>query len=56
MKDRYCLLFFLLIISVFVAYGQEADEENGPDTRPMVFIDAKAIENKSDNENKNKGE
>ena len=53
MKDRYCLLFFFLIISVFVAYGQDADEENGPDTRPMVYIDAKAIENKSDNKDAN---
>lgn len=53
MKNKYCLLFFFLIISSYIAYGQEFDEADGPDTRPMVYIDAKAIENKSDNKNAN---
>ena len=53
MKNRYCFLFFFMVISVFVAYGQDTDEENGPDIRPIVYVDAKAIENKTDNKDAN---
>lgn len=49
--------FFLLIFGVFftisLAVAQDDAEENGPDKRPMVYIDAKAIENKSDNKDAN---
>ena len=52
--NKYLLLLFFVIFSSFVAFSQEEDtEENGPDMRPMVYIDAKAIENKTDNQNAN---
>ncbi len=53
MKNRYYLLFSILIISAFVAFGDEDEVEDGPDMRPMIYIDAKAIENKTDNKNAN---
>lgn len=47
--NKIFLLFFFALLGSFQVFAQEEESENGPDMRPIVFIDAKAIENKSDN-------
>lgn len=52
--NKLYLLFFFAILGTSAAFAQaEVAEEDGPDIRPMVYIDAKAIENKSDNKEAN---
>jgi len=46
---KLCLIFFLVFWGLFAFFSQAEEAEDGPDMRSMVFIDAKAIENKSDN-------
>ena len=43
----------LLASGGLFASGEDEDVEEGPDMRPVVYIDAKAIENKTDNKSAN---
>ena len=38
MNKRFLLLSVLALACAFITYGQETDDEAGPDTRPMVFL------------------
>lgn len=53
MNKRFLLLSVLALACAFITYGQETDDEVGPDTRPMVFLGEGTIENKSDNKHAN---
>ena len=53
MNKRFLLLSLLALACAFITYGQETDDEVGPDTRPMVFLGEGTIENKSDNKRAN---
>ena len=48
-------IFATSLLCVTAAFASDDDEEetDGPDTRPVVFVDVKAIENKTDNPNAN---
>jgi len=48
--NRAMKLFATAMLCSFVAVAADDDEDKaGPDTRPLVYIDGKAIENKTDN-------
>ena len=51
--NKFFLLLFGVFFTISLAVAQDDAEENGPDMRPMVYIDAKAIENKSANKDAN---
>lgn len=41
------IILTLMVCAIGAVYAR-AEEENGPDVRPLVFVDEKAIENKTD--------